>query len=287
MSATYSVSDEIRAAAARVGSTLPRKTVERALEMYAGGWPPKLIADELAVGKTTVMGWRRASGLPRNGSVNWHRALPAAEAEETAKLYESGLSIMEVAGRLGVSKVAVYQRLESAGVPTRKRKPPEPPVAPDGFVTVKEAAAATGLSVSGVRQHAARGSVPGVRRVPYRGETALVIPASELPRLRARVRPRRRRRAGEVQMQPHRERKRVADRYLPVGPFRRWLLERPESFDELAWAAGMADGGRLRLIVSGDQKTIGMATADAVLVANDARLDDVWPDLDDLLAVAA
>jgi hypothetical protein len=57
------------------------------------------------------------------------RAQALQDRIATAELYRAGLSIAEIASRLGLNHSAVRQRLEKAGVTLPKRMPPSKPSA--------------------------------------------------------------------------------------------------------------------------------------------------------------
>jgi hypothetical protein len=190
VSATYSVSDEIRALAATVPSRLDRATVEQALAMYAAGVARSDIADALCIGRQTVQNLRMKAGLEPNRAVP-APSIPEAEIERVCELYDEGRSIEQVGAETGMSVSQVRRRLALAG---HRRRPqhrninPARVVLPDGFMSSRQVENAVGIAASRVRQLAVEGKIDGAIRVPWRDQQVWGIPESEIVGLRTRWR---------------------------------------------------------------------------------------------------
>lgn len=289
------VPDHIREAAERVGSTLPRKLIEQGLAMYAAGWPPAHVARELCIGVTTLHGWRRAAGLPRNGTHNAHRNLNAREAMRTVELYESGLTLDEVGERLGIAPTTVIHRLRSVGVKTRPRGGcPEYaiPKAPDGWVTLSQAAGELGASRDYVRTLAKRGRLAGAQRMAWRsGPGVWIIPRSTLEQMRAAYRPRRRRLHAEPEQPPatvHDLPAAGGRAPMPTEPLALWLdeqVEAGESLEMLAERSGVPTR-RLNGIQRREYATVELRTADRLLTRNGSTVALVYGDTESVPCAA-
>lgn len=285
------VPEHVRKAAANVATNLDRALVEEALALYDAGWAPMQIASRMPVSRGTVNNWRRLSGLPANGSVSHDKLLSAREIARTVELYErDGLSMKQVAEAVGRSEAAVHTRLVKAGAQIRRTGAPDAkarPVMPAGFLSVREAADIVGLAHETLRRRVTAGKVPGAIQVPNdRQGPALVwaIPegvARELrrarrPKLKLVVKPEPS--VPEAQLVSGRQ-----DRWLPAGPLAEWVARQEQDETTLAALSGVPQR-RLYAIRVGEQEHITLSLADRLLTANGGRLEDVWPDIDELLA---
>jgi len=100
-----------------------REIRARAVKLYASGLSVRSVADRLrrengiAVTPQTVSRWARELGLSR--PVGGPRTVEVGE--EARRLYESGLGLKDVAGRLGACATTVSERLREMGVAIRPR----------------------------------------------------------------------------------------------------------------------------------------------------------------------
>lgn len=289
---TIPIPSHVRAAAASVRTTLDRQLVLDALALYDAGYPPLQIAKRLTVGRTTVIGWRRQSGLPQNGTRDGMPRLSAGEIERTVALYEEGLSVEEVAERVGRSYSATHDRLVGAGVTLRPHGIPagtRRATVPEGFVSTVQAAETMGITREHACRLAASGEIPGARKVASTitngPRMVWAIPRQyaedrRVVRLQLVQKP-----AGPCPGTPSSVRlvKGRQDRRLPAGPLVEWVQRQPHDETTLAELSGVPQR-RLYAIREGEQKTVTLWTADRLLTASRARLEDVWPDIDELLA---
>ncbi|MCK9250672.1 MAG: hypothetical protein M0P31_17045 [Solirubrobacteraceae bacterium] len=279
------MSVDYRQLAMRTNATRPLSVVAEALELYAGGWPPAEIERRLGVPRLTIQGWRDRAGLPPNGSHNAHRQTPAADLAVTRRLYEQGLTMQQVADRLGITLTAVHNRLRVAGVKVRTgggipdEQRPKPPA---GHVLLSEAAERTGYSRSRLRVLCDRGQVPGAYRIDWgRRVRPWVIPTDVLDTLRENRRPHRRK---ERPVAPSRRTVRADHEWLPVDPLNDWLRARGPIEDTATEAH--IDPRILRRIIN-DQDLVGLGLADRIVTGLGCHLEDVWTDLDAALADGA
>jgi hypothetical protein len=289
--------DHIKTAASRVRTRLPRELVEHALTLYDAGWPPAKIRHELYVQPATLHGWRTAAGLPPNGTVGHDKHADPNVLRRTEQLYATGLTMAQVAAEMNVPEGTVHTRLRAAGANIRRTGfPPgtKPSGLPDGWLTTTQAAERTGLSQPVIKRRCTHGQIPGARRFPATGQGHRVlwgIPEDAIATIRRRRAPRtadtprddlaERRAAKTV------ARKRPHEIYLPAGPFVTWVVAHRLSKAALFGNAGLDTAGHLGAIMRGQTPRIGLTLADRIVTANDARLDDVWPDLDTHLKDAA
>lgn len=104
----------------------------RRIGVLAGrGWPSKKIARHMGLSFSTVYLYRRhirqgrvpvGSGNPESLGRR-HKPLfdDALLASSAVELYESGLTMMQVAARFGTSRSTVGRALHARGVPVRSR----------------------------------------------------------------------------------------------------------------------------------------------------------------------
>lgn len=83
-------------------------------ELAAAGNSQRQIAEVLNVSRTTVSYWMKQDGIePSRQAV---RRLSFAEIRRTVELYQSGMSIDEVAAALTLDYTSTHYRLKRAGV---------------------------------------------------------------------------------------------------------------------------------------------------------------------------
>lgn len=285
--------DELQEAADRVRTRVGRDVVLRAFTLYDAGWQPMRVAEEVGISASALHGWRYQAGIPANGSQSQDKIKSSKVLQKTAALYESGMTIRQVGEALGLSDMGVTHRLENAGVPRRPTgyaPGSQPRRLPDGYVSAVEAGKMAGLAHCTVHRRCMQGKVVGAQMFDVTGtgpSRIWGIPEASARALKPLVTRRAARPRTHRTTKP-KLRKRSGESYLPIAPFAEWLNAHPLGFDAMAVKAGMVDGGRLRLWAKLEGgNTIGMSTADVVLTANDAHLDDVWPDLDAILAAGA
>ncbi len=98
----------------RVTHLLPELAAE-IVERYQTGSLIRELAEEYGVHRSTVMACLRRAGVPKYSG--WSEKTTA----EATRLYESGLTIAEVAARLDHSATTVGRRLREAGVKMRPK----------------------------------------------------------------------------------------------------------------------------------------------------------------------
>jgi hypothetical protein len=72
--------------------------------------------------------------------------------------------------------------------------------------------------------------------------------------------------------------------WLPAAPLVAWMADHPDTEAVLAARSGVPKR-RLQALRQGEQQHVTFNVADRLLTRNDARLDDVWPDIDRLLGL--
>ncbi|MCK9249989.1 MAG: hypothetical protein M0P31_13580 [Solirubrobacteraceae bacterium] len=266
--------------AARSGSGRPLHVVARALEQFAEHHdiPRTQIAAEAGVTETVITTWARNAGLPSR------RETSRDDLDRAIAAWERTRSVSAAARELGVTRNTVRRRLRLAGYDIRPDRSTavrdalaEAYRPPDGYVGTMEAARLLDVDPSTTHRWCVEGRIPGALRERRRsdegtGRLRWLIPEAWIDRQRDIRRAR-----GSAPSRRGRDR---------AAPFAAWLARQDLSLDELAWRADIADGGRLRAILRGEVTTVGLSTADAVLTANDARLEDVWGDIDQRIAAA-
>ena len=84
------------------------------IERYEAGETSTALAEAFGVAKSTILGILRA-----NSVVVRRQPLTAEQVSEAARLYESGLSLSEVADRLHVNQETMRVAIIGSGVPLR------------------------------------------------------------------------------------------------------------------------------------------------------------------------
>lgn len=99
-------------------------SVEEAHQRYLAGESAATIGNDIEVSAITVLARFRSAGLSvrdRSEGARARYAKNADVAEEACRLYQSGLSMAEVAERLGMSASYVWKALKRAGLPRRPK----------------------------------------------------------------------------------------------------------------------------------------------------------------------
>ena len=112
---------------------LGRKQVEALLSRYREGGSANALGQEFDLSAASVVRLVRKHGLTVNDR------LPSGDViRQGTELYESGLSVQQVADRVGVPKSTLLKELKKAGVVMRQFKPPAGgPRRPESHPTVE------------------------------------------------------------------------------------------------------------------------------------------------------
>lgn len=86
------------------------------LDSYAAGVPVQELADRFGVHRSTVSELVRRAGVPARSP-----GLPESIRREAARLYEGGLTLPQVAARLGISNDGARSGIVSCGGTIRPR----------------------------------------------------------------------------------------------------------------------------------------------------------------------
>lgn len=86
------------------------------LDSYAAGVPVQELADRFGVHRSTVSELVRRAGVPARSP-----GLPESIRREAARLYEGGLTLPQVAARLGISNDGTRSGIVSCGGTIRPR----------------------------------------------------------------------------------------------------------------------------------------------------------------------
>jgi hypothetical protein len=280
------IPDHIREAARRARANVPIEIVELALLRYEAGWSRGRIAEEAFCHVTTVDVWRRKAGMAPRGSGS--PAEPRAPQE-----YINGVIESYQRTRCLARTAQEFDRNESTVRSLIKRHAPDllQPVggptipAPPGWETVQDYSFRHQRTKTGVYDALRAGRIPGARRFPQPrsrlGERWL-IPEGTPDMLR----PARGLRASPPRDELAARRPKAIEQpkeWLPREPFVAWVTSTGRGADDLA------DGNEpvaraIRRIVSGEQHTVELGWADALLLTHDVRIEDLWGDIDAALA---
>ena len=93
---------------------LTSEEIERVVERYQAGESANLLAAELGVHRTTIVGH-----LKRRGVSTRYKIIAEADLAEAVRLYEEGWSLARVGEQFGVSAHTVLSAFRAAGIATR------------------------------------------------------------------------------------------------------------------------------------------------------------------------
>jgi transposase-like protein len=114
----------------------PQETIDRALEMYQGGWRRTTICQTLGISPTSLQNWLTEAGIPllRNttrenhfrGRVNRTKnpkrtMYTLAQVDEAIDLYLRGERIDKITEKIGCCEASIYKWLNTRGL--RRREP--------------------------------------------------------------------------------------------------------------------------------------------------------------------
>jgi hypothetical protein len=264
-------------AANRVRTPAAPEVVARALWLYEERLDisPVDIAREAFVNDRLVARWARAAGLPvRSPGRSQRPSDEEIRAACDAYLAEGSAS---GAGRaLGISTTTVMTRLRLAGIDIEPRSAViRAGIAvrydrPAGYVSLREAARATGRSESALRADCERKRIPDalLDSSITPGRRFWSIPVAWVEDHRAAAK----------------DSTATSADWLPGGPLLAWIDRIGKTPTELC-PDDEAGQRQLRRLRSGEQRTVELAWADAFFLERDDTIGDVWPDLDTALEI--
>lgn len=266
---SIAIPDRYRQLALQTNTDKPVMVVARALWRYETDLQTMVddIAADAGTTQTTVNRWARKVGLKSRRVLSYEQY-----AEQAGALYDSYGNLTAVSRDLGVNTRTVKRAIVSTGrtvndQPAAIREALSPIYAADsGWLSIREAAALTGIGRSTLSHRCHDGLVDGAKFVPVR-------PGATKKRWLIPQRWADQRATGSVPTAAGRR------TYLHVRPLAEWIALQPFEQVELSAQSGVPER-RIYEVRHGINTYIELGTADRLIHALGATLDDVWDDPD-------